>query len=633
MTDYNVPREYWENIPLELTEYDQWTVWKWSKEKNSDGKRKKLICRKDGKQASCTNPADWMAFDDAEWQVRHNGYEGMCFAFTANDPFFFVDLDHCYTPPVDDRISARNRRPMILVSQLNSYTEISPSGDGLHVICKGKLPEGRHKHGNFEMYDAHFLCITGNIYPTSHQIIADATEAIAEIAAGIFAKPDAEKPPASSHVTNGRATDSEIIRMVTRHEKFEKLWRGITTDYSSQSEADLALCRGIAIYAGPDRDRIKRVFSQSRLHRDKWERDDYSSATVNMALEGQIDFYDWHRSGSSDRTAVDLSGDIIPLATLIEQFPTLRPPVIDGLLRQGETMNIIAAPKVGKSWLAHSLALCAAAGRKWLDQFSVTPGRVLLVDNELHPETVSYRLRKVADAMGIGLDGVDVLPIRGKALTYFDLQATLDKIGAGVYALIVVDAHYRMNTAGSENDNAETMRVYNQIDRLAAETGAAFVLIHHASKGDQSGKEVTDVGAGAGSQSRATDSHLILRPHESDGCFVLEAVTRSFPPPESIVLRWEPPVWRPDSSQSPKLLETAQTKKAKREDGGRRETILKLLGNGEWWRVNRLKAEAHMDHGKVVSILEDLADDELIESQEVKVRGNLSREYRIVGAK
>ena len=42
-----------------------------------------------------------------------------------------------------------------------------------------------------------------------------------------------------------------------------------------------------------------------------------------------------------------------------------------------------------------------------------------------------------------------------------------------------------------------------------------------ASKGDQSGKSTTDVGSGAGSQSRAADTHLIIRQHEQEDVAVM----------------------------------------------------------------------------------------------------------------
>ncbi len=49
-----------------------------------------------------------------------------------------------------------------------------------------------------------------------------------------------------------------------------------------------------------------------------------------------------------------------------------------------------------------------------------------------------------------------------------------------------------------ENDDAAMCRLYNLIDAYAEQLGAAFILVHHTSKGNQSGKGVTDVGSGAG---------------------------------------------------------------------------------------------------------------------------------------
>ena len=91
----------------------------------------------------------------------------------------------------------------------------------------------------------------------------------------------------------------------------------------------------------------------------------------------------------------------IALPALLSAHSSLRPPVVDGLLRVGETMNLVAAPKKGKSWLIYIFALCIVAGRKWLGTFDCLPSRVLLLDAELHVETIAYRLRTVAAAMGI----------------------------------------------------------------------------------------------------------------------------------------------------------------------------------------------------------------------------------------
>lgn len=107
--------------------------------------------------------------------------------------------------------------------------------------------------------------------------------------------------------------------------------------------------------------------------------------------------------------------------------------------------------------------------------------------------------------------------------------------------------------------------VYNYLYQYADRLGYSFVLIHHASKGNQTGKSITDVGAGAGSQSRATDTHLILRPHEEKDCVVPEAAVRSWPPVEPRCLRWLFPVWTPDSSLDPTMLRRERRGKPKRE--------------------------------------------------------------------
>lgn len=247
---------------------------------------------------------------------------------------------------------------------------------------------------------------------------------------------------------------------------------------------------------------------------------------------------------------------------LIGQCPQLRPPVIYGLLRQGETMNVISSSKKGKSWMVAELILSIVTGRQWLQRFDVVPGRVLLIDNELHDETLSYRIQKVADALGIDQseydDEMDAVTLRGQLTDIYGLgPRLLDRLDAGTYRLIVLDALYRaLPPDVSENSNADVMQLYNALDSYALRLKAGFVCIHHTSKGDQSNKSVTDVGAGAGSQSRAADTHLVLRPHSEPDAVVLEAALRSWPPVEPVALRWEWPLWTVDVDLNPAALQS-----------------------------------------------------------------------------
>ena len=252
---------------------------------------------------------------------------------------------------------------------------------------------------------------------------------------------------------------------------------------------------------------------------------------------------------------------------MIELYPTLREPVIEGLLREGETMNIISAPKAGKSWLVIDLALAVATGRPWLDMECV-PGEVLILDNELHGETSANRIPKVAAARGIKLEAIAdrlyIENLRGRLQDIYALRPYFGQFAPGRFKIIVLDAFYRfLPIRTDENDNATMASLYNHLDSFADHLKCCFVLIHHTSKGNQSSKELTDVGAGAGAQSRATDTHLILRRHEEQDVVVMDAAVRSWPPRAPRCLRWVWPVWEPVDDLDPTAL---------RKEGGKRKT-------------------------------------------------------------
>ena len=169
-----------------------------------------------------------------------------------------------------------------------------------------------------------------------------------------------------------------------------------------------------------------------------------------------------------------------------------------------------------------------------------------------------HRLPAVAAALEIGSgydEFIDIVPLRGKGITLIDLVPFVMSIEPGRYGLVILDAWYRFLPPGiSENDNAAVMSLYNKIDAYTAHLGAAWVNVHHASKGDQSGKSATDVGSGAGSQSRAADTHLIVRPHQAENVAVVEAVVRSWPPVERFCMRWEYPAWQLEPEADPRKL-------------------------------------------------------------------------------
>ena len=242
----------------------------------------------------------------------------------------------------------------------------------------------------------------------------------------------------------------------------------------------------------------------------------------------------------------------------------MRSVVIEGLARRGEVVNIVAATKIGKSWLALLLLLCVSTGRLWLGR-RTTKGRVLLLDNELHSETIQNRIHAVATAAGIVQRpddaAFDYVELRGEAIGIGDIEYQLSAFQPGDLTLIVMDAKYRFFGNGmQENSNDDQTAFHNAVDRLAKQLNCVIVLVHHSTKGDQSGKSVVDVGSGGGSQARAADCHLVLRPHEDgDNLCVLDAALRTFKKVEPQTLRWEFPLWSHDESVEP-TVKQAQTR-------------------------------------------------------------------------
>jgi len=318
---------------------------------------------------------------------------------------------------------------------------------------------------------------------------------------------------------------------------------------------------------------------------------DFGKAARALAGQGygqrQPDNSDVDVSGIVGKDSVTESSewqdDAVSLSDLITNFHGLNPPIIHGLLREGETMNIIAAPKVGKSWLVNSLSIAIATGLDWLG-FKVEQGPVLVIDNELHVNTLTYRYMELAKAMKINpklfSQQVKIKSLRGQLKDLMALSQYFQRLKPNTYKVIILDAFYRtLPDKTDENDNGAIARLYNSLDCHAMRLNCAFVLIHHTSKGNQSQKSITDVGAGAGSQSRAVDTHVILRPHEDEDKIVMDAAVRSWAPLESLVLRKQHPLFEVDTSADPTALLGAEKKREPKKEVMLNEFVDTCIGS------------------------------------------------------
>jgi len=275
--------------------------------------------------------------------------------------------------------------------------------------------------------------------------------------------------------------------------------------------------------------------------------------------------------GGKDGPDIEIVEDleISDIGSIFDEEPRLREPIIEGLQRRGETLNFVASTKVGKSWASYGLGLSIAAGLKWLGRFQCHRGRVLHIDNELHKTTLDHRLWTMLRAMGLQRHEVEGyhkrISLRGKLRDFNQIRADLRK-HRGDFDYVILDALYRARPEGSkENSNDDFTMLYNAIDAFCEEHDVGFAAVVHSTKGNQSDKSVTDVGAGGGAQSRATDTHLVMRSHQEPGCVVVDAAVRSWAPIEPFTIRWGFPLWVPADDLDPQDLARQPTKQDQRQ--------------------------------------------------------------------
>lgn len=254
---------HWEHLPAALCERPQWLLWRYEQR---EAKRTKVPYTPRGDKAASNRPATWRAFHAVQAAYEAGGWDGVGYVFSAHDPYCGVDLDNCggTTRRLDDWAFCHIRA-------LDSYTELTPSGDGVHIIVEATLPGRGRKHGNVEVYDqGRFFTMTGAALVFNPPAV-EARQAAIDALLGTMPE---RKAPALALVPRPPVTNPEALvphMLKARNgDKFRRLWNGDISGYHSWSEAELALCELLAWWL-PDAAAIDGLFRQSGLMRDRWD--------------------------------------------------------------------------------------------------------------------------------------------------------------------------------------------------------------------------------------------------------------------------------------------------------------------------------------------------------------------------
>jgi putative DNA primase/helicase len=146
-----------ENIPKELKARPQWVPWK----AIGDKPDKVPYSVRTGRRASSTDLLTWSTFQEALEAYENGQFDGLGFVFSSADPYTGIDMDRC----VDEGGKIASWA-LEIVRSFDSYTELSATGTGLHVIVRGEVPNRRK--GDLEVYSSkRFFTVTGHVVEAS----------------------------------------------------------------------------------------------------------------------------------------------------------------------------------------------------------------------------------------------------------------------------------------------------------------------------------------------------------------------------------------------------------------------------------------------------------------------------------
>lgn len=278
-------------IPEELKTAANWLVY------GGEGMELKRPCNPvTGRAASTTSHRTWATFEECYNAVKSGKYRGMGYVFAGD--YVVIDLDN---------VIDRNRRilPVALeiIEAIDSYTEVSQSGRGFHIIARhsglnlvnheGTLKKcdfsGVGKAPGIEIYDnERYIILTGRVFEGRREI-KDAPEALERVYNAFVdqsgnqtqaAAKEAVRTPCSEPqeaVSGDLDRIKERMRKGKNRDRIAKLWSGDTSDYpgvnGGLNEARAALLNDLIFYTDANPVLIDKLYRQSGLYRldpERW---------------------------------------------------------------------------------------------------------------------------------------------------------------------------------------------------------------------------------------------------------------------------------------------------------------------------------------------------------------------------
>ena len=477
-----------DRIPQDLKEHMYWCVWKYDQR---GGKRTKVPYNPRTGHKTRTNPPDTFApFTDALAAYQRGGYDGLGIGVFGD--IGAVDIDSCFNP-----IHGPDQRAQSIIASMNSYAEISPSGTGLRIIFRApgfEFDRERHyiKRGGLEVYIAgctsRFVTITGNAY--NDLTISERSSEISAVLGAHMVRPTAKKTSTALPPSSVLTDEQVLVKAPTsaHGERFTRLWSGDTSEHANDaSAADLALCNILAFYCGGDAEQMDRLFRQSGLYREKWEREDYRNATIERAVNDCTAFY-----GQGSTAEEDFAAATSAKKLKVKPMSAIRAKRAEYLLApyipKGKLIILAGVSGGTKTWAALKLATIVSNGAPFITDDMVTPCRTpAIVVYQTRENDYETDIRPRLDILGANLDNILVIDEQdtdGKGFPLSLIDGRIEDVVKDYKAALLIFDPIQ-SYIGAELDFHKANEVRPVLDRLAsicARYGCSIILISHMSK-------------------------------------------------------------------------------------------------------------------------------------------------------
>lgn len=301
-----------ENIPAYVKKFDHWILWRF--DWTGESWAKVPYDPKTFERARSDTPSTWDSFEHtvSVYSENDESFDGIGFVFSLqHDDLCGIDFDNCID--VHGEIDSAKAE---WISKFESYTELSVSGTGAHVIARGASGAGL-KRNDIEIYDrGRYFTFTGRSWHNPALSIRWRQPQIEQLREALTpAKKEERRTPI-------QVTDScdELLRKAFSAKNGDSifaLYQGRIDDYANDdSSADLALCSKLAFWSGGNRTLLDEMFRGSKLFRDKWDKRHsadgrtYGQMTIDKALDQCSEFY----TRSGDRTTYYVQSEDAPIA-------------------------------------------------------------------------------------------------------------------------------------------------------------------------------------------------------------------------------------------------------------------------------------------------------------------------------